>query len=256
MEAIDSFQWPDDPPQDWWEVTGASLGMKPELVRFAAALFRLGGSDAKKNILAARLAGIVCGRTQAFRWARGVAVKKLLDGAAQIKTGKRPRLTELDIDLKIEDLINSPDALTVARGLELRGKRQELQRKSGEAPENDGMGEWRLEREYLTIPNGGCAWLMLIGGQLHNLKLLHDTYHVVMSEEHGPELWARFYALLSDHSREELDRHLADPSYQLEARKKIWAEIGGNPPGPIDTTAVDWRVKGTPEPTEAADANA
>jgi len=240
-DAATDFRWPNDPAQDWWEVQGASLGMTADLIRFAAALAKLGGQDAKKNSVAARLAGINCGRTQAFRYARSVAVKKLLDSAEQIKTGKRKRLTEEEIDLKIEDLINSPDAATVARGIELRAKRHAQHLQHEEWPEDDGFGDWRIEREYLSAPNGGCAFLLLNGG-IGNLKLLHDTYAVVMGEEYGSELWARYYAQLNDQARADLDRFLADPSYQLTARKKIWGEINKPPPGPIDTGVTDWRV--------------
>jgi hypothetical protein len=73
------FQWPDSPPQDWWEAEGASRRMKPELVRFAAAKFQLAGMQ-HKNSAAARLAGIPGGRTAAFRAARSVSVEELLKG--------------------------------------------------------------------------------------------------------------------------------------------------------------------------------
>jgi hypothetical protein len=56
--AANQFNWPTDPPQDWWEAKGAALGLDDSQVRFSAALFQLGGADSKKNTQASRLAGL------------------------------------------------------------------------------------------------------------------------------------------------------------------------------------------------------
>jgi hypothetical protein len=88
------------------------------------------------------------------------------------------------------------------------------------------------------------AWLLITGGQLANLKLLHDTHAVVMREPGGPELWARFHAQLNPDARAELDRRMADQGYQLDARRKIWSEIGQPSPGPIATDATDMLKRG------------
>ena len=123
MEPSSDFRWPDDPPQDWWEVAGAQLKMRAEHVRFTAALMLLGGPEAKKNGVAARLAGLEGGRTVAYRAARSVAVRKLLTEAKKIQAGNVPRVTDLEIDRRIDDLIRSPDAGTAAKGIELRARR-------------------------------------------------------------------------------------------------------------------------------------
>jgi hypothetical protein len=120
----DEFQWPDSPPRDWWEAEGASLRMSPENIRFAAAKHQLGGLDGKKNTVAMKLAGIEGGRTRAYRTARLTGVVTLLKRAAEIRTGKRPRVTEAEIDEKIDELIRSRDPQSISRGLELRLKRQ------------------------------------------------------------------------------------------------------------------------------------
>jgi hypothetical protein len=59
-----------------------------------------------------------------------------------------------------------------------------------------------------------------------NLRLLHDTYNMVMKQQFGPEVWAADYNSLTDDARKDLDSNLANPKWQLEARKTIWAEIG------------------------------
>jgi hypothetical protein len=118
-----AFNWP-APGEDWFLTQGASLGLDEPVIRFAAALHSLGGADSKKNTQAARLAGIDCDRTAAFRMARSVAVRRLLDAAQEISVGKRPPVTEQEVDEAIDRLIRAPDALTVARGIELREKRR------------------------------------------------------------------------------------------------------------------------------------
>jgi hypothetical protein len=127
--ADDAFRWPDAPPypvQDWFRVTGTELGLEPDQIRFAAALITLGGPDSRNNTIAARLAGRPdLSRTQAFRWARSVKVRKLIDDAEQIKTGKRKPLTEEQIDERIDKMISSPNDLAAAKGIELREKRTE-----------------------------------------------------------------------------------------------------------------------------------
>lgn len=137
MEPSSDFRWPDDPPQDWWEATGAQLRLKPEHIRFAAAVAQLGGTEARKNSVAARLAGVEGGRTYAFRVARSVGVRKLLAEATKIVTGKLPRLSEEEIDQKIDDLIRSPDAGTAAKGIELRAKREAARQEFNAATADD-----------------------------------------------------------------------------------------------------------------------
>jgi hypothetical protein len=234
MDDTNAFQWPTDPPQDWFEAKGAALGLTPETIRFAAALHSLGGADSKKNTQAARIAGVAWDRVQAFRAARSVGVRALLDEAKRLKAGKLPPLTEEDIDREIDDLIRQPDALTKARGIELREKRKDRLKERGGADDydrGDGLLGWRVERDWLLMPNGAAAYALVHG--LANCHLLHDSYSLLMQQEFGPEIWSRLYPRLSDGSRAELDRHLSDPSYQADVRKQIWGEVG------IDITKVD-----------------
>jgi hypothetical protein len=231
MEADNQFNWPTDPPQDWFEAKGAALGLAPETIRFAAALHSLGGADAKKNTQAARLAGLDWDRVQAFRQARSVSVRKLLDEAKRLKAGTLPALTEADIDREIDDLIRQPDALTKARGIELREKRKDRQRQHGDGPDDDGFLDWRNCRDFLLQSNGAVAYLLMhlekqLMGNVCNLPLLHDVHSLLMHQLFGPELWERCRARLNDDWRKCLDDRLADPSWQKDARLKIWAEIG------------------------------
>jgi hypothetical protein len=134
-ETETNFVWPTDPPEDWWRVKGASIGLDDDEIRFSAALFSLGGADSKKNSRAAQLAGLSWDRVQAFRKARSVSVRKLVNDAK--KRGKLPPLTDEDIDQEVDDLIRCPDALTKARGIEIREKRKAAKRANAAADQVD-----------------------------------------------------------------------------------------------------------------------
>ena len=122
----DTFRWPDCPPyphHDWFQVTGTELGLEPDQIRFAAALITLGGPDSKNNSAAARAAGMELTRVQSYRLARSVKVRKLIDNAEQIKTGKRKPLTEEQIDERVDRMCMSPNDRDAAVGIKLRDDR-------------------------------------------------------------------------------------------------------------------------------------
>jgi hypothetical protein len=237
--ADNQFNWPTDPPQDWFEAKGAALGLAPETIRFAAALHSLGGADAKKNTQAARLAGLAWDRVVAFRAARSVGVRKLLDEAKRLKAGNLPPLTEADIDREIDDLIRQPDALTKARGIELREKRKDRQRQQGATPDDDGFSEWRICRDFLCHENGASQFMLYYRaarkdvGHPANYPLLRDIYDIAQLEPFGQQIFDWCGRNLSDVMRQALTDRLADPNYQKETRIKIWKEIG------VDITAAD-----------------
>jgi hypothetical protein len=123
----DAFRWPDSPPyptSDWFQLTGTELGLEPDQIKFAAALISLGGPDSRNNSIAARTAGMELSRTQAFRLARSVKVRKLIDHAEQIKAGKRKPLTEEQIDERVDKMCMSPSDRDAATGIKLRDERK------------------------------------------------------------------------------------------------------------------------------------
>jgi hypothetical protein len=199
----------------------------------------LGGADSKKNTQASRLAGLSWDRVQAFRQARSVSVRKLLDEAKRLKAGNLPPLTEADIDREIDDLIRQPDALTKARGIELREKRKDRQRERGTTPDDDGFAEWRMCRDYLCLENGASMFLFYFRGLKKdlghpgNLPLLRDVYDIAQLEPFGKQIWDWCGRDLSGVMRKALDDALADPNHQKEARIQIWSEIG------VDITIAD-----------------
>jgi hypothetical protein len=133
-------------------------------------------------------------RVQAFRQARSVSVRKLLDEAKRLKAGNLPPLTEADIDREIDDLIRQPDALTKARGIELREKRKDRQRQQGETADDDGLNDWRICRDYLIQENGASMFMLYYRaakkdmGHPANYPLLHDVHTLAQSEPFGQQI--------------------------------------------------------------------
>jgi hypothetical protein len=186
METAE-FTWPSDPPADWWESEGAVRGLAPEQVRFAAALFLLGGPESRKNSVAAKLAGLNIGRTQAFRCARSVGVRKLLDEPNSAKAGKREPISEDEIDQIIERLIRSPDAAQAARGIELRERRKQA---AAAAAQSEALREpQEIAREILTA----CPRSMAPGFYL-GLILPGMRWHAPWIREFAPYLAAHYPA--------------------------------------------------------------
>jgi hypothetical protein len=107
------FTWPNQPPEAWWLSQGAALKLDEGQIKFAAAMYLLGGADSKKNSRAATLAGLNIERTAAFRLARSVGIRRLLTMAEEIKASKRSPVSEEEVDRQIDKLIRSPDALTL-----------------------------------------------------------------------------------------------------------------------------------------------
>jgi hypothetical protein len=107
---------------------GRRTGLEADQIRFCAALINLGGIDSRNNSMAARLAGMELSRTEAFRLARSVKVRKLITAAEDIKTGKHKPITEEEIDQRIDRMIRSQNDQWAARGIELHERRAERRR--------------------------------------------------------------------------------------------------------------------------------
>jgi hypothetical protein len=240
MNEQQPFEW-GELGEKWWRESGASCRATETQVRYSCARHQ-GANKSRAATLAGYSGGPEALRSAGVRAEGTKAVEDLLTLAAAAEDGgsKDGPATPAEIDRKLAKLIRSPDGAISLKAIEVMARRDELRRQRGETPENDGLSGWRTERDYLTVPNGGSAYLLLNvrNGGILNLHLLHDTHHVVMTEEFGPELWQRFYARLNDDRRAYLDHLMADPGWQLDVRHQIWAEIGKKPPGPV-LTQVD-----------------
>jgi hypothetical protein len=86
----------------------------------------------------------------------------------------------------------------------------------------------------LTLRHGGglaaaAVITAVTGGTPSGWPLLHDVVAVLRRE--APQFWEHFRQRGSVAAQAELERFLSDPGWQLEARRKIWGEIGRGPPG-------------------------
>jgi hypothetical protein len=228
--------------EQWWTENGEACRATPQQVRYAAA--RHGGATRAK---AAELAGYA-GDAQALRSAGSRVddtdtVKNLLTLAAAAAAGLTnvSPVTVREAKDKVGKLVRSHDSGIALKAAELFVKLEAAEKVAGAVDDydrGDGLGDWRIERDWLLMPNGAVAYLLthVDGGlmrDLGNLRLLHDTYSLLMEQHGGPELWERCYARMNDGARKHLDARLADPNWQLEVRKQIWGEIG------VDITKVE-----------------
>jgi hypothetical protein len=207
---------------DAMETTKATLTQ----AKFACA--RHAGATRTKS---AELAGYSASDPQGLRVAgsraddtKAVQDMLVMASAAAVTTEDAP-YTVAQARQKIGRMVKtSLDPSTVIKGTELLAKLDQVDRDRGQTPDDDGLGPWRVERDYLVQDNGAVAYALMFG--IANLNLLHDTYDLMMRQQFGPELWQLYRNRLNDSAREDLDKKLANKKYQLEVRQKVWAEIG------------------------------
>ena len=232
MTTDDTFDW-GPLGKDWWMENAEAVHATLNQAKFACA--RHSGATRTK---AAELAQYSATDNQGLRTAGSraddtKAVQDLLTmaSAAAVSTTDAP-YTVAEARQKIGRMVKtSLDPSTVIKGTELLARLDQVDRDRGQTPDDDGLNAWRIERHFLLQHNGAAAYVLMHG--IANCHLLHDTYSLLMQQEFGPEIWSRLYARLNDGAREQLDRFLSDPKYQVEVRKTIWAEID------IDIAAVD-----------------
>jgi hypothetical protein len=220
------------------EATGASD------LQLKFAVYRFGGATAAK---AAKLAGYSddgpkgATRRAGYTALRSTAVQNLLE-LASINAPGDAKISKREVVAKISKLCRSSDPLVSLKAIEALAKYETAEKASGETPDDDGLDGWRIERDYLLLPNGAVAYLLMhldrpilakgqkgsggLQGNVANLCLLHDTYALLHQQRFGPELWQLCVDRLSEAAKADLDRKLADRGYQLEVRKKVWAEVG------------------------------
>jgi hypothetical protein len=191
-----AFRWPDSPPYpaaSWFKLTGAELGLDEAKIRFAASMVVLGGAGNRNNSAAAKLAGMDLNRTESFRLARSVRIRKLVDGAEQIKSGKRRAVSEDEIDERIDRMCMSPIDRDAAIGIKLRDDRKsERLRVETEQP------SWpeQFASLIVTLPQSGLSAALAMGmyfnkaGDIFNFPFL-ELCAPVVRQNFAPE-WERF----------------------------------------------------------------
>jgi hypothetical protein len=230
----------------WWRENGAATRATEKQIIFACARHQ-GATQA----VSAKWAGYA-GSGEELRAAGSnaegrTAVQDLLTLAQAAETGVDESIaTAAEIDKKLTRLIRSPDGSISLKAVEAWERREKSKRDRGETPSDDGLAPWRAERDMVALgPDGACAYLHLFRavqgdlGHVGNLCLLHDTHHVLMQHPLGRALWQHDFDRISEPLQADLRRHLADPGWQLDARRKIWGEIGKQPPAPISAVTTD-----------------
>ena len=225
-----SFDW-GNLGEPWWVETGGKCSATEKQIKFACA--RHAGASATG---AARLAGYSDSETDAsairqagHKAVRSTAVLNMLAlaDAEDEPTAGRVLDKQARAQMLSELAEKNPDPTIKLRALEAMNRMSERETELGQALDQDGFSEWRLCREYLQMAGGPAAFVHLWNGMergLSNLPLLHDVHRAVMRDD--PELWDRSVKRSAVVGRAWLERNLADPSYQLEARVTLWREVG------------------------------
>jgi len=214
----------------WWASAAEKYRATVRQTRFACAKHR-GAS----NTGAAREAGYSAQKNAirqiAYRVYRSNVVQNLLAFAEKHQNGDAIITKPVDTGEArnvLSNLIRGSDPSIKIRALEAL---QRIDDRANAVPphasENDGLTEYRFVRDFLQMPNGGCAIVFLWTGlhqQLSSLPLLLDVSAAVQRDR--PELWASVVEECNPADRNRLSMHLADCEWQLETRKQIWGEIG------------------------------
>jgi hypothetical protein len=227
--AAEAFDWGvlgEAAWKEFQEATGASD------LQLKFAVLRFGGATATK---AAKIAGYQGGsesiRRAGYAALRSTAVQNLLE-LASVHAPSDPRISKREVIAKISKLCRSSDPLVALKAVAALADFEKTEKASGTAPEDDGMGDWRICRDYLLIENGASQFMMWFRASQGNMgwpgnyPLLHDVHTLAKGEPFGQQIWDWACGNLSDGSRGELEKHLANKNWQLEARQKIWGEIG------------------------------
>jgi hypothetical protein len=170
-------------------------------------------------------------RRAGYQAVRSAAVVALLDLAA-VHAPAENALTEVEVDTRLARLVRSPDPLIMLKATELYDKRKARAKEAGETPDDDGFSDWRLCRDFLCVENGASQFMLYYHGARKDLghpanyPMLHDVHSLAQTEEFGKAIWDWAIRDLSEVMKANLYGKLADPTYQIEARKKLWAEIG------------------------------
>ena len=220
--------------KDWWLEAGETTRATPTQIKFACA--RHAGATRTK---AAEMAGYAATDAQALRTAgsraddtKSVQDMLVMASAAAVSTTDAP-YTVAEARQKIGRMVKtSLDPSTVIKGTELLARLDQVDRDRGQTPTDDGFGEWRICRDFLVQENGASQFMLFYRGLNKHLgwpgcfPMLHDVYLLAQGEPFGQQIFDWTGRDMSEQSREDLQKKLANKDYQLEARKKIWAEIG------------------------------
>lgn len=209
------------------DATAIELRLTDQDKAFALAL--LGGANRTQ---AARMAGFPQEGTSLRKKASSLAgtrkVKRFLERARAKGVGAGP---EKIIDRETRKRILSRhavgnDPMAARSAIQELNKMEDTDTDAGRMSATDGFSEWRMVREFLTMPGGAAAIIHIwtgSGNTLAAMPLLHDVHKTAMRE--APDIWRRAMASSSGTTRAEVEKQLADLTWQLAARVELWREV-------------------------------
>ncbi len=221
--------------RDWWFDTGARLGGTDQQIAFAACLHA--GTMTQKQ--AAILAGYGAETDRKAIHAGSTAAKSrvvqnlLVMARAETERRALPDksvtpFSHTEYLQRLEEIARGPDPkLAMAAGAILFEGKNKPAEPGNFAMQDDGFNHWRIVRDYLRIPGGAVAVASIgtaDGAELNSIPLLHDV--VAQLKRDDPEFYGRLRRRQSKIGLAELDRFLADPDWQRDARIKLWREVG------------------------------
>ena len=228
--------------EQWWRDTGAACKASEQQIKFAAARHKgasatacakIAGYEAGANAAAIRQAG--------HRAVRSTAVLNML--ALAKSEGKQTAPTSMDRDARVQLLSDiarsSPDPILKIRAVEGLNKMENSATSFSQTTDSDGFADWRVVRDFLQTPGGGVAVVSLWTANnlgLANLPFLHDVHKKCMAE--NPNYWERAVSRTELPGRLRLQKQLANPTWKIEARAKIWKEVGVDIELPEGVTAA------------------
>lgn len=232
MTEESTFDW-GEKGEAYWRDLGAQCKASEQQIRFACA--RHGGASATG---AARLAGYDPGndpatiRQAGYKAIRTTAVAAMLAIANSEDEPSSSPTKVMDKAARLAKLSaiahKSQDPTLQIRSIEAMNKMQETADEANQSHDTDGFKQWRAARDMLQQAGGAVALLSTFcaadGACPSHLPLLHDVHKAMMRDD--PEYWAKTVARYSVHERVWLQKLLDNPKHQIEARIKLWREVG------------------------------
>lgn len=226
----------------FWTEAAKTTGASDRQVKFACARHR--GMTATGAARAAGYGGEAASiRQSGARTAKSDTIMNLLALAAAeagggdegiVGTGEAKRI--------LSRLARGSDPSVRIKALDSLHKLETIERDRRHGPDDDGLSVWRFARDLIAESNGhggraAAYFLADLMGPPRNWPLLHDLHTAVTRED--PAAWEGLAAIGNDGCRSDLRRFLADLSWQRDARRMLWREIGKAPLGPIAMNGVD-----------------
>jgi hypothetical protein len=232
-EAVDQIPW-EPLGEAWWREAGAQMRASEMQTKFAACFF-----SGMTRTAAAKLSGYSSDEERARKSgseaAQSSRVTSLLALAtAEIKAKDMPPpspklMTETEWKLRLSDIAKGPDKALALRAGEALFREKENSSEIGRfsLATDDGFAEWRIVRDHLRLPGGAVAivsFYMASGNHLAGMPMLHDAIGMLRRDD--PEYYETVRRRHSRGGLIEIDRLLANPQWQYEAREKLWREVG------------------------------